>query len=195
MCDREVSGWALVVGSPGENLKGVEHDVHAVVEMLCARGFAVDVRTGPLATRDGILDGYDALIQNAQPDRPAVFYYSGHGFYAFTETGPLRLWQGICPTDASATTDDDFHGITALELSIKQSQLTKKTTNVTVILDCCYASQMSREAAAYGAVPRVLPHPVRRGFAAHLAMLRTMYPDSNALGGTGNLEAVRLVAC
>ncbi|HEY0480658.1 MAG TPA: caspase family protein [Kofleriaceae bacterium] len=189
-------GHALVVGSPGETLKGVDHDVRNMAAMLRARGFAVDVRTGDRATRDGILAGYNDLIASSRPDQPAVFYYSGHGFHAVLENEQPRSWQGIAPTDMPATDTDDFRGITAWELSIKQAQLTRRTRNVTVILDCCHAAQMSRDAAVCDAVPRALPHPYRRGFAVHLEALRETYRAAYAaVDPVSNRDAVRLVAC
>ena len=192
---RAVTGRALVVGCPGNNLRGVEYDVRTMAAMLGERGFAVDVRTGRRATRAGILAGYDELIAGARADEPAVFYYSGHGFYAVPET-ERSSWQGIAPTDLDAGTTDDFRGITAWELSINQAKLTQRTRNVTVILDCCYASQMSRDAAAHRAVARALPHPVRLGFANHLRALRRKYGRKlEPAAAIGNRDAVRLVAC
>src|SRR5690348_7212316 len=101
----EINGQALLVGSPGENLKGTDHDVRCMAEMLRERRFAVDIRTGDRATREGILAGYDALIAKARPDQAAIFYYSGHGFQAF-EKNESASWQGISPFDLSASTTD-----------------------------------------------------------------------------------------
>lgn len=197
MQSRKVGGRALVVGSAGTMLKAVDRDVRAMAEMLCQRGFTVDVRTGDQATRCGILEGYDALIRDVQPDEPAAFYYTGHGFHNPVENEPLQFCQGICPTDLHASTASDFRGITSWELSIKQAELTARTRNVTVILDCCFAAQMSREAAVHNAVPRVLPHPLGQGgFAGHIQALRERYPvASGEVDVLGNRDAVRLVAC
>jgi hypothetical protein len=186
---------ALVVGSQIEQLKGVENDAHDMASMLNARGFEIDLRIGDAATRDGILAGYDALIEASEAGDAAVFYYSGHGFYATSAEKP-QSWQCIVPTDLPAGTTHHWRGITAWELSIKQAQLTGKTRNVTVILDCCHSSQMSRDAAVRNAIPRALPHPVDLGFQAHLEALRTRYGDAySAVRPAGNRDAVRLVAC
>ena len=188
-------GHALVVGCPGKNLKGVEHGVRGMADMLRARGFTVDVRTGDRATRAGVLAGYDELIASARASCPAVFYYTGHGFYSPGPTESTRC-QGICPTDVADSTRDDFRGITAWELSLKLAELTRRTKNATVILDCCYASQMSRDAAARSAVPRTLPHPLRAGVEAHLRALRAKYGAAfDAVDPLGNRDAVRVVAC
>ena len=187
---------ALVIGSQVGGLTGVGHDVEGMREVLGDRGFEVDLRFGDTATRDGILAGYDALIARATADDAAVLYYSGHGTYAANDdpADRLRIMQTIVPTDFRSGSDTDFRGITAWELSIKLAQLTAKTKNVTVILDCCHSSQMSRDSASHDAVPRALPHPVRLGFRAHLAALERTY-GRVPLDPVGNPNAVRLVAC
>jgi hypothetical protein len=191
---------ALVLGSEIDGLRGVTSDTRRMTEMLTVRGFSVDLRTGEQATRAGILEGYDALIEASSAGDAAVIYYSGHGFYASVNGGEgyeqIGSWQCIAPTDINEGGADDWRGITAWELSIKQAQLTARTKNVTVILDCCKASQMSRDSAVQHAVARALPNPVRLGFGAHLAALRETYQVAfDAVDPLGNPDAVRLVAC
>jgi Caspase domain len=188
---------ALVLASQTQGLRGADADARLVAEMLRRRKFdAVDVRTGNDATRAGILAGYDKLIADSKDSDVAVVYYSGHGAYALATNGPVQSWQCIVPTDHSDSTENDWRGITNWELSIKQAQLTKKTKNVTVILDCCHSSQMSRDAAVREAVPRSLPHPLKVSVAAHLEHLRSRYPQASAeVDPIGNQDAVRLVAC
>lgn len=186
---------ALVLGSQIEGLRGVGNDTLAMTALLQARDFEVDLRTGDQATRAGILAGYEALIEKAGRDDGAVVYYSGHGFFG-AAGGEIATWQCIAPTDLRASTEGDFRGITAWELSILQKRLTQKTRNVTVILDCCHSSQMSRDVAIHDAIPRALPHPVKVGFAAHLEGLRARYGAAfAAVDPVGNPDAVRLVAC
>lgn len=185
-----------MVGARGKSLRAVDRDARVMAEMLRARRFAVETCTGEAATRQGILAAYDRLIAGARSDEPAVFYYTGHGFHAIVENEPLRVWQGICPVDVGESETHDFRGITAWELSIKLALLTRRTRNVTVILDCCYAGQMSRDAAEHDAVVRALPHPRRLGFAEHLRALRACYgAAADAVDPLGNRNAVRLAAC
>jgi caspase domain-containing protein len=187
---------ALVIGSQTGDLLGVGHDVERMCEALGARGFHVDRRFGRTATRDGILAGYDALIARASDGDAAVLYYSGHGTYATNQdpTDRLRVMQAIVPTDYLTGSETDFRGITAWELSIKLAQLTARTRNVTVILDCCHSSQMTRDGASHHAVPRALPHPAHLGFRAYLARLERMYGEV-PLDPVANRDAVRVVAC
>ena len=186
---------ALVLGSQIEGLRGVDNDARQMTAMLQARGFDVELRTGADATRAGILAGYDALIAACDRDDAAVVYYCGHGHHA-SVPHEGRSWQCIVPTDLRQGTVTDWRGITAWELSIKQAQLTARTQNVTVILDCCHSAQLSRSERALGAVARGLPHPVDLGFAHHLAALRAVYGRAfDAVDPVGNSRAVRVIAC
>lgn len=187
---------ALVIGSQTQGLRGVENDAHGMRDVLRSYAFDVDLRLGDTATRDGILDGYDQLIAKLLPGDAAVVYYSGHGTFAINQdpADRIRTMQSLVPTDIQSGNTADFRGITAWELSIKLAQLTAKTQNVTVILDCCHSAQMSRDGAARQAVPRALPHPVHVGFRKHLAALEAKYGRVE-LDPVGNPNAVRLVAC
>ncbi len=149
---------ALVLGSQIEGLRGVDNDARRMAAMFDERGFAVDLRVGGDATRAGMLAGYDQLIDASGPDDVAAVYYCGHGFYA-SVSSEQRSWQCIVPTDLRDGSDTDWRGITGWELSIKQAQLTARTPNVTVILDCCHSAQLSRSDGVVGATPRALPHP------------------------------------
>ena len=186
---------ALVLGSQIEGLKGVDNDTRRMAAWLAEHDFAVDLRVGADATRAGMLAGYDRLIASSNPGDAAVVYYCGHGFY---ESVPHegRSWQCIVPTDLRQSTVDDWRGITAWELSIKQTELTNRTPNVTVILDCCHSAQLSRNESVVGAIPRALPHPVTTGFDHHLQALREAHKEKfDAVDPIGNQHAVRLVAC
>jgi hypothetical protein len=193
--DRHMVQRALVLGSQIEGLRGVDNDTRRIASVLDARGFAVDLRVGAAATRSGMLAGYDRLIGASAAGDAAVVYYCGHGFHA-SAPREGRSWQCIAPTDLRAGTLTNWRGITAWELSIKQAQLTDRTRNVTVILDCCHSAQLSRSDGVAGATARALPHPVDTGFAHHLAALRATYGAAfDAVDPVGNPHAVRAVAC
>jgi hypothetical protein len=189
---------ALVIGSQTRGLTGVENDAQRIAELLNTRGFECDLRLGSNATRAGILDGYDKLIHQTAADDCAVYYYSGHGEFCrnVDSTAKPREFQAIIPYDYDSATDEDYRGITSIELSLKMRQLTDRSKNVTVILDCCHSSQMSRDAAARDAMSRALPHPSRFDLARHITALDKLYPGQLAqLGPQGNPDAVRMVAC
>jgi len=114
---------ALVIGSQIEaSRRGVRR--HRMRDARPARGFDVDLRFGDAATRDGILDGYDALNRPLGRGRRRVIYYRARP--VLDQQRPddrLRIVQSIAPTDLAPSGDDDFRGITAWELAVKLAQL------------------------------------------------------------------------
>jgi hypothetical protein len=133
---------ALLIGSQTHGLEGVEADVERMAHTLASRNFDVTTCTGPAATRAGIVAAYARLISEAGPSDSVCVYYSGHGGRVANRfpTGP-RFLQYLVPTDHGP---GSFRGVMSFELSALLAQLTAKTPNVTVILDCCHAGQMSR---------------------------------------------------
>jgi hypothetical protein len=187
---------ALVVGSQIRGLSGPDNDVAAMAALLGGLGFDVDQRIAGKATRAGILRGYRRLIDESNRDDTAVVYFSGHGAYASLADETLQAWQHILPTDYDDSSAADWRGITAWELSLLQQELTTKTKNVTVILDCCHSEQMSRDAAAQDAVARAVSTPNVQGFRQHLEALQRKHPTAAArLNPSGNPDAIRLVGC
>jgi caspase domain-containing protein len=179
---------ALLIGSQILGLRGPHNDVQAMAVLLSQRGFEIKKCTEAGASRAGILEAYRALIDVADKDDPVVIYYSGHGGYAEDKTG--RRVQYILPTDWG-TDENTFNGIVDAELSDLLAQLTGKTTNVTVILDCCHSSLLSRGAddAPPEFIARAVPGKWTKGLESH------MVNAPARLHITGNPHAVRLVAC
>ncbi|RSM64715.1 hypothetical protein DMB66_18890 [Actinoplanes sp. ATCC 53533] len=136
---------ALLIGSETNGLSGVLNDVEAMAAALEPRGFQVERLVTPAATREAILDAYEKLIVDARPDDAFVLYYSGHGGRARAVDGPDL--QFIVPDDYNDSDEDDFRGITGVELSVRLARLTNVALNTTVILDCCHAAHMSRQTA------------------------------------------------
>jgi hypothetical protein len=188
---------ALVIGSQTGILTGVENDAHNVAAFLEKREFKVDLRVKGKADREGILQGYKALIEGVGSSDAAVVYYSGHGnFTVSSNPASQERLQDIVPFDYGDSSSDDYRGISSNELSINLRRLMTKTRNATVILDCCHSAQMSRDGAARDAVARALPHPLYADLARYREKLEELYPGELAkLGTEGNPDAVRIVAC
>lgn len=192
---------ALLIGSAVGGIPGIENDLAGVGAMLGARGFEVQTLYGPGASRAGILTAYDKLIEDTEEGRddPAVIYYAGHGGLVVNTDQPgepllPRTFQCLIPTDYAQSTEADFRGISAFELSLLQARLTEKTRNVTVIFDCCHAAQMSRGPCHAAAPPRALTAPTRLGMMRHMQHLRERYEPWLRRPVVGNPDAVRIVA-
>ena len=145
---------ALLIGSETYGLSGCNADVQLMETVLIGRGFTeIEVLTDSAATRSGILAGFEQLIRASANDDAAVVYYSGHGgrvkrpdWEARQAAGHDPFVQFVVPSDMGSTTATDFRGLLSVELSELQRRLTKKTRNVTTILDCCHSGLMSRHA-------------------------------------------------
>lgn len=193
---------ALVVASQTRGLNGCHNDADLVASLFQGYGFEIIPLRGATATRAGILDAYESLIEVSAPNDTVVVYYAGHGSRA-TAQPPVRPTElrFIMPTDIDETDASDFRGILADELSILQWRLTMRTTNVTTLLDCCYSSRMSRDdgpdalrARGWDATWPV-GAAVRRWRAAvdGFRRLHAAYPGSDT--HDANPLAVRMVAC
>jgi hypothetical protein len=170
--------------------------------LLDGRGFAIERCCDEVATRDGINGAWHRLIRDSQEQDTVVVYYSGHGGLAAASSGetaepvspiakrPLR-YQFIVPMDFDATTETDFRGISSPELSRLLRNLTERTRNVTLIMDCCHAARMSRD---LGLTPKALPRTYYLGVAAHLERLHAQGLLEGRTFIEGNPDAVRVVA-
>jgi len=189
---------ALLIGAP-MGLQGVHNDIVAMAAAVQQHGFT-DVRhcAGPVASRAGILGAYRKLIADTGPDDAVLIYYSGHGDYVEPLDGQsLRAGandrQFIVPTDWSTPAPGDFRGITAVELSVLLAELTVRTANAVVVLDCCHSGLMSRDLGDL--TVRQLGQTVKYDLDAHLDRLRAAGLRTDLIDPGGNKNAVRVVAC
>lgn len=157
-------------------------------------GFELAIVEGARATRRGLLQAYDALIERTNAGDQIIIYYSGHGGIALGAEpelgrGDLADRQYLIPIDFHESAENDFRGILDLELSERLDRLTARTTNVVVILDCCHAASLSRSPQL---VSRGYTGPVPPALRAHARRWR----DENAKTSRrlDHARAIRLVA-
>lgn len=88
----------------------------------------------------------DYLIAKAEPGDIVVFHYSGHGSQMKDVTGKISgLDETIVPYD-SRDPEGKVFDISGAELHAALAQLTRKTRNVTFILDSCHSGTLVRGA-------------------------------------------------
>lgn len=206
---------ALLLGARAPDLLGVDRDIQLMREALEHHEFG-DIRTVLPATRDAMREAIAALIEDTQPGDLAVIYYSGHGSTLEArylddpeqpKPGEASLYRFLVPSDIEASSEDDFRGYTNIELSEDLAALTAKTHNVVMIMDCCHAGRVFRNAQAEGERiswqdPSVRP-PARhvglegafaRSAARHYARLRASERTQPPLHAEANPWVVTLLA-
>jgi hypothetical protein len=174
---------ALLVGSPWGGLEGVGSDIVKMGRELRAWGFEIDELVGAAATRDGILGAVRELALWAQEGDAVVIYYSGHGGRAWLVADESErdrpAWAFLVPMDIEGP--PGFRGIADLELSIEIDALSRRTANVTVILDCCHSAGQVRNEERVRAFQThgVMSSELQQAFQALLPRARELHHDSN----------------
>lgn len=144
--------YALLVGidaypEPEMVLDGCAKDVEMMQAVLREKyGFPasnIAVLLNGDATLEGIRDAFQThLIEQAQPGDAVVVYYSGHGTQTPDNNGDEAdgIDETLCPVNMSR---DETTWLTDDMLNHWLSQL--RTTQVTVILDACFAGTATRD--------------------------------------------------
>ncbi|KAJ4229242.1 hypothetical protein NW757_014078 [Fusarium falciforme] len=182
---------ALLIASPTFGLRGPLNDVRLMNDALAGQGFDITPCCDKDATREGILEACRKIIRECGPDDTLVIYYSGHGglvedaslkqqsneaSISSSQRTPWR-YQFLVPTDFRINDDDkdenDFNGILDAEVKQLRAEASKRTRNVTIILDCCHSGSMSRHPTRPNAIPRSLPRVQHAVLSRHYDLLRS----------------------
>ncbi|KAL4748456.1 caspase domain-containing protein [Aspergillus terricola var. indicus] len=190
---------ALLIASPFGRLQGPENDVKSVALLLEQNGFMIQRCCGSHATRRGILDNWRRFISDVQENDIILIYYSGHGGLVQPPANGTegRRYQFIVPMDYKSD-NTKFNGILDIEISALLHRITRKTSNVTAVLDCCHSGRIARS-SLYGdkAVPKNVPGPSQQAVLKYLEKLQgsELLDPSVITSLEGNPEVVRIVAC
>lgn len=135
---------ALLIGCPVDALKAPARDLETMKAILDDHRFSCKLVQD--ATRAQIIYHLESLTAKTNASDAIVVYFSGHGGLVeeSRDVTANPAVQFLIPCDFSETTENDFRGITDVELSRYMRRLTDKTENVTLILDCCHAARMAR---------------------------------------------------
>jgi hypothetical protein len=193
---------ALIIACPFGGLNGPLADAEAMKNALLKQGFEIAECCGPSATRRGILEAWQCLIDATSAGDTVVIYYAGHGALVRPrdEEGDavsqeLPTYQVLVPMDYDQTTNDDFRGILSMEISYLLRNTTAKSRNVTVIIDCCHSGRLFR-GPGWGLEfrSRNLSEVRYHSVADFLARLHREGHFRAELDITGNPHAVRIAA-
>ncbi|MFL6231920.1 MAG: caspase family protein [Thermoanaerobaculia bacterium] len=149
--------WALLIGinsypnfSPRGQLTGCIHDVEVMRQVLIDSFNFPESQIALLidgqATREGILGAMKDLVQKAGPEDVVVVHYSGHGSQMTDLEGdePDGLDETIVPSDSGRAPHEN-RDIKDDEIYLWLKDLTAKTSNVTLIFDCCHSGTIVRD--------------------------------------------------
>ncbi len=149
--------YALLVGidrytSPIPTLKGCENDINAIETYLQSQIAGEWTLNQPkklineAATRQGIIDGFQQYLTQADKDDIALFYYSGHGGQEkappeFGHLEPDGLDETLVCYDSRIPGN---HDLADKELRYLLAQVAAKNPRIIVILDCCHSGSGTR---------------------------------------------------
>jgi len=139
-------------GSPIPTLKGCENDIKAIETYLQSQIAGEWTLNQPkklineAATRQGIIDGFQQYLTQADSDDIALFYYSGHGGQ---EPAPIEL-RHLEPDGLNETLvcydsrTPGSHDLADKELRYLLAQVAQKNPRIIIILDCCHSGSGTR---------------------------------------------------
>jgi hypothetical protein len=154
---RNVRRKALIVGindyqNPNNNLSGCVPDAMDMAETLKILGFPptkMKLLLNEQASTEGILNGLDWLVKDAQGNDVLVFYYSGHGSQAadLDNEEHDNLDEILVPWDISwrknlFITDDMLYE--------KFTKKVPRSVRTDVVLDCCFSGSATRSVVHMG---------------------------------------------
>jgi hypothetical protein len=161
---------ALIIGidkypnlRPEAQLEGCVRDARQVAGLLETRfGFPagqIRLLLDEQATRDGILDALKSLVAEVRENDAVVIHYSGHGSQRMARKKAVDRAGDMEETlVAHDSGHDDPHpnrDVSGDELRGWISELTAKTPNVTLILDCCHSGTLATMRHDGRPVPKV----------------------------------------
>ncbi|CAN9470482.1 unnamed protein product [Alternaria alternata] len=167
-------------GKPDHNLSGhgPKNDVNLIAEAFRKYGFEVTKCCDEQATRSNIVACLDRFVQETEAEDMVVMYYSGCGgrsvwipskdeFFA-VENDYDRSQRFLLPTDFDAASEYSSTVISESELLNWELEMTQRTADITVIMDCSYDGRIIFD-PSHGtkARPRNIPevqvrHPLRK---------------------------------
>ncbi|PRP66498.1 caspase family protein [Nonlabens agnitus] len=160
------NAYALLIGV-GKDLPASARDAEAIANLLSDPdkvGYKpenIQLLVEKQATRKGILDAFDTLIDKTDEDSSVLLFYSGHGG-TYTDND-IQEWEhdgkDLKPEEENEThyfwVPNDYNGrkyrdtwVLATELKEKLASL--KTRRLILVLDCCHAGGMTKSSPGIG---------------------------------------------
>ncbi len=99
------------------------------------------------ATRDNILAAMDQLVEKAEAEDCVFFHYAGHGSRRTSQNNSAGTGKDstIMTSDSGRSEEFPNLDISDDEIGDWLDALTKKTSNVTLVFDCCHSGTITRD--------------------------------------------------
>ncbi|MDY7091675.1 MAG: caspase family protein [Acidobacteriota bacterium] len=188
-------GHALVIGidrypgfPPENQLDGCVHDARLMARLLRQRFAFPNPRLllDAAATRAGILEALEELLEATGEGHRVVLHFSGHGSQMRDREGdePDGYDETLVPYDSGRGSHPN-RDISDDEIHHWLLSLTRRTDAVTLIFDCCHSATLSRDPLGFAVrrvdadhrpVAELPPSPVTASPKARLAGVRSARP-------------------
>ena len=159
---------ALLIGVGSDDLPETVTDAKALYKILSDKEHGsyykknIKKLTGKKATRMGILNAFDDLLERTDENSSVLLYYSGHGGMYSDNTfikdeakkkpeSENQKYFHLCPNDYDPNNYESTW-IKAEEIKYKISQL--KSRRLIFFLDCCHAAGMTAGVTGLNSQPR-----------------------------------------
>ena len=174
------NAYALIIGV-GNDIPVTSRDARAIYNILADEAIAgylpenLFLLTDEKATRSGILNAFDSLIDKANEDASVMLYYSGHGG-CYSDNTFLRKedWKPedenkkyfhLCPFDYDPV-NYETTWVKAEEVKEKIGRL--RSRRLIFFLDCCHAAGITKDASQISSSSKPVHLTQMDGLAQHL---------------------------
>ena len=181
---------ALVIGidtyGGGYQLNGCVNDARAMTDILRETfDFShenIRLLTNADATKDGILDAFDDLIEATNTDDVVVFFFAGHGSRLGDmekKTKASGYTTALCPVDVTNPGPERYFLVDD-EIHERLLALADRTSFITVIVDACHSGTVTRD--IFGDLVRNMPTDdvAAEDIKLHTRPMRQMRPPSTS---------------
>ena len=136
-----INRYPNIPDQSGRDLAGCLNDVQLMLDLLRPVGFEVELLLGDYATRDGIRQAVEGLIQRVGSGDTVVLYFSGHGSTLRGRSG--HVYQTLVTGDSGR---DSFPNRDLLDVEVQLwlRRLSRQAGDVTLLVDCCHSGGLSR---------------------------------------------------
>lgn len=128
-------------------LRSAERDANDLASALHDCGFEVDVITGERATTEAVRRAIANLRIQTSDTSDFIIAFCGHGLWLPVDDQPDGVTFLVCADFETEVAKSDLTYYPSLDWLYRQTLAWEKPRSVLLILDCCFAGNIARDAA------------------------------------------------